>query len=154
MSTNGSAGLCIRPFHKSAGFRMRGTRCAKNLGMKTFQTAFLAPKPLSESRVSHRANQPFSVESNRRPADTDTPGFRERATGPRAQIDQLTLRQKEVLRLIAEGKANKQTAAELCISIKTVEKHRQILMDKLGIHGTVALTHFAIAAGVVECQFS
>lgn len=62
----------------------------------------------------------------------------------------LTSREVEVLQLIAEGKANKQTADELHISIKTVEKHRQSLMEKLKIHDTAGLTRYAIAAGVIE----
>ncbi|HEY9249191.1 MAG TPA: response regulator transcription factor [Rariglobus sp.] len=62
----------------------------------------------------------------------------------------LTSRESEVLQLVAEGSANKQIAAELGISIKTVEKHRQHLMDKLGIHDTAGLTRHAIAAGVIE----
>lgn len=62
----------------------------------------------------------------------------------------LTSREIEVLQLIAEGKANKETAAELGISIKTVEKHRGALMAKLDIHDTASLTRYAIAAGVIE----
>jgi DNA-binding NarL/FixJ family response regulator len=62
----------------------------------------------------------------------------------------LTSREMEILQLIAEGKANKQTAAELGISIKTVEKHRQHLMRKLDIHDTAGLTRYAIAAGIIE----
>ena len=62
----------------------------------------------------------------------------------------LTSREAEVLQLVAEGAANKQVAAELGISIKTVEKHRQQLMDKLDIHDTAGLTRYAIAAGVIE----
>ncbi len=62
----------------------------------------------------------------------------------------LTSREIEVLQLIAEGKANKETAAELGISIKTVEKHRGALMEKLDIHDTASLTRYAIAAGVIE----
>lgn len=62
----------------------------------------------------------------------------------------LTSRESEVLQLVAEGQANKQVAAELGISIKTVEKHRQHLMDKLKIHDTAGLTRYAIAAGVIE----
>jgi len=62
----------------------------------------------------------------------------------------LTHREAEVLQLVAEGSANKQVAAELGISIKTVEKHRQQLMDKLNIHDTAGLTRYAIAAGVIE----
>jgi DNA-binding NarL/FixJ family response regulator len=60
----------------------------------------------------------------------------------------LTAREREVLQLIAEGNANKQTASKLCISIKTVEKHRQHLMDKLNLHETASLTRYAVYAGI------
>jgi DNA-binding NarL/FixJ family response regulator len=63
---------------------------------------------------------------------------------------ELTSREAELLQLIAEGQANKQVASELGISIKTVEKHRQHLMEKLGIHDIAGLTRFAIAAGIIE----
>lgn len=69
---------------------------------------------------------------------------------PRGKETQLTSRETEVLQLVAEGGANKQIAAELGISIKTVEKHRQHLMDKLGIHDTAGLTRYAIAHGIIE----
>lgn len=62
----------------------------------------------------------------------------------------LTSRELEVLQLIAEGKANKQIARGLGISIKTVEKHRQHLMRKLDLHDTAGLTRYAIAAGIIE----
>jgi DNA-binding NarL/FixJ family response regulator len=62
----------------------------------------------------------------------------------------LTSRELEVIQLVAEGHANKQVAADLNISIKTVEKHRQHLMDKLNIHDTAGLTRYAIAQGIVE----
>lgn len=62
----------------------------------------------------------------------------------------LSSREAEVLQLIAEGAANKQMAAELGISIKTVEKHRDHLMQKLDIHDTAGLTRYAIAAGIIE----
>lgn len=62
----------------------------------------------------------------------------------------LTSREIEVLQLIAEGMANKQIAAELGISIKTVEKHRQSLMDKLNVHDTAGVTRHAIASGIIE----
>jgi DNA-binding NarL/FixJ family response regulator len=62
----------------------------------------------------------------------------------------LTSREMEVLQLVAEGKANKETAAELAISIKTVEKHRGRLMQKLGIHDTASLTRYAVSAGVIK----
>ncbi len=62
----------------------------------------------------------------------------------------LTSREMEVLQLIAEGEANKQIAAELDIAIKTVEKHREHLMEKLDIHDTAGLTRYAIGAGIIE----
>jgi len=62
----------------------------------------------------------------------------------------LSSREMEILQLIAEGKANKESAILLCISIKTVEKHRQTLMVKLDIHDTAGLTRYAIATGVIE----
>ncbi len=69
---------------------------------------------------------------------------------PKANGTRLTAREAEVLQLVAEGSANKQVAAELGISIKTVEKHRQHLMDKLNIHETAGLTRYAIAHGIIE----
>jgi len=62
----------------------------------------------------------------------------------------LTSREIEVLQLVAEGRANKQVAATLGISIKTVEKHRQHVMDKLNIHETAGLTRYAMAQGIIE----
>jgi DNA-binding NarL/FixJ family response regulator len=62
----------------------------------------------------------------------------------------LTSREMEVLQLIAEGKANKETAAELGIGLKTVEKHREHLMHKLDIHDTAGLTRYAISTGIIE----
>jgi DNA-binding NarL/FixJ family response regulator len=70
----------------------------------------------------------------------------------RPHAARLTSRETEVLQLVAEGKANKQVAGLLDISIKTVEKHRQHLMDKLNIHDTAGLTRYAIATGVIESR--
>lgn len=76
-----------------------------------------------------------------------TPG---RNGTPKPKVTGLTPREMEVLQLITEGKANKETAAELGIAIKTVEKHRQHLKDKLGIHDTAGLTRYAMEAGIIE----
>ena len=73
-----------------------------------------------------------------------------RAGQIKRKIAQLTPRELEVLQLVAEGKTNKETAAELAISIKTVEKHREHLSTKLDIHDIAGLTRYAIAAGVIE----
>jgi len=73
-----------------------------------------------------------------------------RAPGLNSKTAALTSRELEVLQLIAEGKANKETAHELGIGIKTVEKHREHLMQKLDIHDTAGLTRYAISAGIIE----
>ena len=78
------------------------------------------------------------------------PGRSTARAGSRKNHHKLTSRELEVLQLIAEGDANKQIAAELGISIKTVEKHRAHLMEKLDIHDTAGLTRYAIAAGIIE----
>lgn len=62
----------------------------------------------------------------------------------------LSSREMEVLQLIAEGQPNKQVAAELGVSFKTVDKHRQHLMSKLNIHDVAGLTRYAIAEGIIE----
>jgi DNA-binding NarL/FixJ family response regulator len=62
----------------------------------------------------------------------------------------LTSREMEVLQLIAEGKSNKESAAELGVGIKTIEKHREHLMRKLDIHDTAGLTRYAITTGIIE----
>ncbi len=66
------------------------------------------------------------------------------------QLVKLTTREAEVLQLIAEGRSNKESASLLHISIKTVEKHRQSLMEKLNIHDTAGLTRHAVATGIIE----
>ncbi len=63
--------------------------------------------------------------------------------------DTLTQREREVLKLIAEGYKNKEIADFLCISVKTVDKHRTNLMKKLDLHNVSALTAFALEKGLV-----
>lgn len=69
---------------------------------------------------------------------------------PKEKATRLSPREVEVLQLIAEGFANKQMATELAISIKTVEKHRQHVMEKLDLHDTASLTRYAIENGIIE----
>jgi DNA-binding NarL/FixJ family response regulator len=61
----------------------------------------------------------------------------------------LTKREREILKLIAEGHKNKEIADQLYISVNTVEKHRSNIMDKLNIHSTAALIAFAMEKGLV-----
>jgi DNA-binding NarL/FixJ family response regulator len=63
--------------------------------------------------------------------------------------DTLTKREREILKLIAEGHKNKEIADYLCISVKTVEKHRANLMKKLDLHSAAALTAYAMERGLV-----
>ncbi|NIQ38337.1 MAG: response regulator [Proteobacteria bacterium] len=68
---------------------------------------------------------------------------------PASSWDALTQREREVLKLIGEGYKNREIADELCISVKTVEKHRANLMDKLDLHSASALTAYAMEKGLV-----
>jgi DNA-binding NarL/FixJ family response regulator len=74
----------------------------------------------------------------------------DRAGRTKPRNSHLTSREVEVLQLIAEGNANKQIAAELGVGMKTVEGHREHLMEKLNIHGIAGLTRYAIGAGIIE----
>ena len=62
----------------------------------------------------------------------------------------LTPRQLEVLQLIAEGKMAKEAVAALIVSVKTVELHRNGLMETLGLHTTAELTRYALRQGFVH----
>ena len=64
----------------------------------------------------------------------------------------LSPRQKEVLRMIAEGRTTKQIAQMLDISVKTVESHRSLVMDRLDIHDVAGLVRYAIIVGLVEVE--
>ena len=61
----------------------------------------------------------------------------------------LTRREEQVLKFIAEGLTNRQIARELQVSFKTVEKHRQEIMNRLGLHHTAGLTCYALANGLI-----
>jgi DNA-binding NarL/FixJ family response regulator len=67
-------------------------------------------------------------------------------------LERLTPRQREVLKLIAEGNSTKQIALALKISVKTVETHRMLLADRLDIHHTAGLVRYAIKAGLVQLE--
>jgi len=72
--------------------------------------------------------------------------------GGRDRLDALTPRQREILRLIAEGRSTKQIAAQLGVSVKTVETHRALLMERLNIHDLAGLVRFAVRAGLVPLE--
>ena len=66
------------------------------------------------------------------------------------QGERMTTREREVLQLIAAGHTNKDVAARLCVSVKTVSTHRQNIMDKLNIHNAVGLVKYAIRQGMTS----
>ena len=70
--------------------------------------------------------------------------------GEQEQPDILTPRELEVLKLIAEAQTSKQIAEQLVISVKTVERHRQNILDKLGLRDRVELTRYAIRRGLIQ----
>lgn len=100
--------------------------------------AVVKGKEFFSAAISQQRNRRKNAASRRGETGSGLPSVR------------LTPREAEVLQLVAEGLANKQIAAELHISIKTVEKHRQSLMETLGIHDTAGLTRHAIATGVID----
>ena len=71
------------------------------------------------------------------------------SSGAGSVYDSLTHREREVLKLVAEGKSNKYIAGFLNLSVKTVEKHRSNLMAKLDVHNASGLTAYAIEKGLV-----
>ena len=92
------------------------------------------------------AGRPYFCPSILKRLDISRRKAREAGDRPGKPRAALTAREAEVLlQLVAEGMANKQVAVALGISIKTVEKHRQKLMEKLNIHETAGLTRHAIS---------
>jgi DNA-binding NarL/FixJ family response regulator len=123
---------------------------AISLGVSGYLIKQTAAQALADAiRQVARGKTFFSPLIAKRLADQER---RARANGSpySPKTAQLSSRESEVLQLIAEGNANKMTADILNISIKTVEKHRQSLMEKLNIHDTAGLTRHAISTGVIE----
>jgi DNA-binding NarL/FixJ family response regulator len=108
---------------------------------------------LKAIREAKKGNAFFSPSIAKRLRDQCREAFVS-GTPVKKRTDYLTSRESEVLQLIAEGQANKQIAAELCISIKTVEKHRQQVMNKLNIHDVAGLTRHAISKGIIESNIT
>jgi DNA-binding NarL/FixJ family response regulator len=76
--------------------------------------------------------------------------FVERGGPGDAEFEVLTPRELQVLKLIAEAHTSKEIAKELVISVKTVERHRQNILDKLGMSDRVELTRYAIRRGLIQ----
>ncbi len=70
----------------------------------------------------------------------------------KSAYDGLTEREREVLKLIADGRSNQEVADQLIISIKTVERHRANILAKLGLHSRTELVKYAIRKGLIEVE--
>lgn len=92
-----------------------------------------------EPYISPETSQKFIIESGKGATKRDL-------------LASLSPRQREVLRLIAEGRTTKQIAQVLEISVKTVETHRAQLMERLGIHDVAGLVRYAIMVGLIEVE--
>jgi len=115
-------------------------------------TGFLLKQTSSENlataiREVQKGNSYYSKAISRR---VDVRSRKAQERGGSKKSNRLSSRELEVLQLIAEGTPNKQVAAELGVTFKTVDKHRQHLMSKLDIHDVAGLTRYAIAEGIIE----
>jgi len=76
--------------------------------------------------------------------------YREKSEGPTGPLAKLSMRQREILQLVAEGQTTKDIAHRLNLSVKTVETHRSQLMERLDIHDVPGLVRFAIRVGLIQ----
>ena len=128
---------------------VRQLTAAGAVGYLIKQTA--ANELIKAIRETHKGNAFFTPSIAKRLLDRYRESFFTGAKRPNTHAAvHLTSREQEVLQLVAEGKGNKQMASDLCISIKTVEKHRQQAMNKLNIHDVAGLTRYAITQGIIE----
>ena len=139
--------LMLSTYHQEQEVRLAIAAGAEGYMMKEGASGEL----LTAVREISRGNSFFSPAISRRMARQTQGAFvRQGAKALPAQA--LTGREVEVLLLLANGGRNKEIGEKLEISIKTVEKHRQTLMNKLHIHEPAGLTRYAIAQGMVPCE--
>jgi len=123
-----------------------------DLGASGFLLKHASSQDLATAiREIQKGNTYFRQERSHNPQARSRPGAARQGAAKRSG-NALSSRETEVLQLIAEGKPNKQVAAELGVSFKTVDKHRQHLMSKLNIHDVSGLTRYAIKAGIIEAD--
>jgi DNA-binding NarL/FixJ family response regulator len=146
LTANPSARIIILSAHSDNEYIERSTEAGVCGFLEKQTSAESLTKAIREVAAGRKFFSPAIAK--RLPSDPGKPRSRDGLI--KIKGTKLTSRETEVLQLVAEGSANKQVAAALGISIKTVEKHRQHLMDKLNIHETAGLTRYAIAAGVIE----
>jgi DNA-binding NarL/FixJ family response regulator len=72
------------------------------------------------------------------------------ATASLVAVETLSARELEVARLVAEGSSSKEIAARLDLSVRTVEKHRANIMDKIGVREVASLVRWCVQSGIVK----
>lgn len=133
--------ILMLSMHAEEGFVARALRA----GVSGYLLKDSAPDELSSAlRALSRGDSYLSPAISRQVVE----GFL-KSDQPADPLASLTQRQREVLQLVAEGLANKEIAARLELSVKTVEAHRTQIMGRLGIHDVAGLVRLAIRAGLV-----
>jgi len=97
-------------------------------------------------------NRPFSAPTSSEVFASDLSSAAESEDGRTTLHAQPTHRESEIIRLVSKGKANKEIAATLGISVRTVEMHRAHAMKKLGLHSLAEVVHYAIRAGLTTAK--
>jgi DNA-binding NarL/FixJ family response regulator len=115
-------------------YALQAVESVMNGGM--FFTSHVPPKPTA---ASHRGGRKIEPEARTGPA---TPAI--------AAVEVLSARELEVARLVAEGSSSKEIAARLDLSVRTVEKHRANIMDKIGVREVASLVRWCIQNGIVK----
>jgi DNA-binding NarL/FixJ family response regulator len=146
LATNPKAKIIILSAHSDDEYIERMSA----VGVAGFLEKQTSAEILTQAIGEVAKGNPFFSPSIAKRMSDNTGKPRDRDGLIKANGTRLTSRETEVLQLVAEGLPNKQIASALDISIKTVEKHRQHLMDKLNIHETAGLTRYAISSGVIE----
>jgi len=139
--------VIILSAHNDDAYVKQAVACGASGYLLKQIAANLLPRAI---RQVHRGTPCFSLEIFRRLVHHRD---RARADGdphPKLDAPLLSSREMEVLQLVAEGHTNKEMAGRMGISIKTVEKHRHNLMEKLNIHDIAGLTRHAIENGIIE----
>jgi DNA-binding NarL/FixJ family response regulator len=138
--------VLILSAHHDEGNVKSATRCGA-VGFLLKETC--AEEVCRAIREVHQGNAFFSPALSRHPEALHR-SLTDRRGGAEADLVQLTPRERKVLQLIAKGNTNKEIAVKLFIGVKTVEKHREHVMNKLDIHGAAGLTRYAISVGVIS----
>jgi len=141
-----STGVLILSMHDEAEYVMRAVRAGARGYLLKDEAG---PTQLRDAvRAVHAGESYFTAAVAARLAAGVQGGGATERSGP--DLESLTARELDVLKGIAEGRSNKQIAATLGISRRTVESHRESLMRKLDIRTVAGLTRFALDAGLLD----